>query len=76
MPPLEMTVAAGTPIVISTNEDIQKSCEEMVYIFTAFLRGLPMTSPGFYSFLSVHCRQSSSIGSRNSLLLMKDSLQA
>ena len=36
MPPLEMTVAAGTPIVFSTNEDIQKSCEEMVSIFHSF----------------------------------------
>ena len=64
------------PSVISANEDIQKSCEEMVYIFHSFFRELRMTSPGFYSFLSVQCRQSSSIGSRNSLLLMKDSLQA
>ena len=41
MPPLEMTVVAGTPIVISTNEDMQKSCEEMVYIFHSFFARAP-----------------------------------
>ena len=54
----------------------KKAVKKWFPFFTAFLRGLPMTSSGFYSFSSVHCRQSSSIGSRNSLLLMKDSLQA
>ena len=41
--------------------------------FTTLLHNLRQSRP-FY--LSIHFLQSSSIGSRNSLLLMKDSLQA
>jgi len=71
-----MTKCHPAPPSFRPMKTCKKAVKKWFTFFTAFFRGLPMTSPGFQSFLSVHCRQSSSIGSRNSLLLMKDSLQA
>ena len=71
-----MTKCHPAPPSFRPMKTYKKAVKKWFPFFTAFLRGLPMTSSGFYSFLSIHSLQSSSIGSRNSLLLMKDSLQA
>ncbi len=71
-----MTKCRSAPPSFRPMKTYKKAVKKWFTFFTAFLRGLPMTSSGFYSFLSIHSLQSSSIGSRNSLLLMKDSLQA